>query len=85
MRIFLTNLCCSSATYQLQLMTNQSHWLNCFKYNKHLGFFVIIRFELVLTESSGVKLVLPYVVFSEGFSSDRHRGGGGSRLRQFQH
>ena len=29
-------------------MTNQSYWLNCFKYNRHLGFFVIIRFEPVL-------------------------------------
>ena len=29
-------------------MTNQSYWLNCFKYYRHLGFFVIIRFELVL-------------------------------------
>ena len=47
-RIFLLNLCCSSATYQLQLFTNQSHSLNCFKHNTHFEFFVIIRLELVL-------------------------------------
>ncbi len=39
-------------------MTTQSNWLNCFKYNGHLRFFVIIIFELVLALGQHPNLII---------------------------